>query len=539
MGEHEAAPKTKKKRFRRLRWFIIPIVLILAIAGVGGYLLVGAVHINGEIKRINGLKHLLPSPKAGVEKATENILLVGSTDRCALSVQNPAYGLCQDGVDGINSDILMVLHLNPNNGTVSILSIPRDLFIPNARSTGANKVDAGLVEGPDQLIAAVEEDFGIPIQHFAELNFETFANVVNDLGGVKMYFPMPVYDKESGLNITTPGCHDLNGVEALQVVRSRHLHYDPPGSGLSMSDPLDWPQDPLSDLSRIRRTHEFLRVLAAAVSKKGLDNPFTDEDLIGDVASQLQVDPGLTLTAMVNIALTYHAANPYKSIQLTLPVVVDANLAYQYQGYNYGNVEFPDEPVDQQTIDSVLGINATTDSMTGLPLPAPTSVKVAVENGTGINGEGDSTTAALQRDGYSVVSTTDVTPVGPESETLVEYDSKSLEGDAERVARSLTGAVILAFDSVPAGAQVAVVTGSDFAVMPPTTTAPTTTTTTASSASSSTSSTTTSTTAPPTAAQSPTPTNTGSDQLTAPSPANSPLAPFDPRSCTASGGEGP
>jgi LCP family protein required for cell wall assembly len=326
MGDHETAPKTKRKRFRRLRWFIVPIVLILAIAGVGGYLLVGAVKINGEIKRIQGLKHLLPSPKAGVEKATENILLVGSTDRCALSVQNPAYGLCQDGVDGINSDILM------------ILSIPRDLFIPNARATGANKVDAGLVEGPDQLIEAVEEDFGIPIQHFAELNFETFATVVNDLGGVKMYFPMPVYDKESGLNITTPGCHDLNGIEALQVVRSRHLHYDPPGSGLSMSDPLDWPQDPLSDLSRIRRTHEFLRVLAGAVSKKGLDDPFTDEDLIGDVANQLQVDPGLTLSAMVNIAVTYHATNPYKSIQLTLPVVVDANLAYQYQGYNYGKV---------------------------------------------------------------------------------------------------------------------------------------------------------------------------------------------------------
>jgi hypothetical protein len=349
---------------------------------------------------------------------------------------------------------------------------------------------------------------------------------------------MPVYDKESGLNITTPGCHDLNGIEALQVVRSRHLHYDPPGSGLSMSDPLDWPQDPLSDLSRIRRTHEFLRVLAAAVSKKGLDNPFTDVDLIKDIASQLQVDSSFSLTDMIGIGETYHGVNAYKSIQLTLPVIVDANLSYQYEGYSYGNVEFPIEPQDQQAIDSVLGINANTDSMTGLKLPTASSVKVAVENGTGVSDQADSTAAALERDGYSVVSTGDVAPVGPESETLVEYDSKSYEAEAEKVARSLTGAVTLAFTTVPAGAQVAVVTGSDFGVVAPSATVPTTSTT--SSPSSSSSSTTTSTTAASTTApQSPTPTNTGGDQLTAPSAASSSLAPFDPRSCTASGGEGP
>ena len=42
----------------------------------------------------------------------------------------------------------MILHLNPATTTVSILSIPRDLFIPNARSDGANKIDAALYEGP-------------------------------------------------------------------------------------------------------------------------------------------------------------------------------------------------------------------------------------------------------------------------------------------------------------------------------------------------------------------------------------------------------
>src|ERR1019366_917603 len=111
----------------------------------------------------------------------------------------------------------MILHLNANKHTVSILSIPRDLFVPNARTTGANKIDAALYEGPSQLVAAIQEDFGIPINHYVELNFDTFAQVVDVLGGINMYFPMEVFDAYSGLNITSTGCIHLNGYRALQV----------------------------------------------------------------------------------------------------------------------------------------------------------------------------------------------------------------------------------------------------------------------------------------------------------------------------------
>ena len=141
-----------------------------AAAGYGWYL-------NHEIHRID-LRNLTSAPVKGADAGTENILMIGSTDRCALKVQNPAYGLCSQGVNGVNSDVVMILHLNPTNNSLSILSIPRDLFVPNARSDGANKIDAALYQGPDQLINAIEEDFGIPIQHFVELNFDSFINVV-------------------------------------------------------------------------------------------------------------------------------------------------------------------------------------------------------------------------------------------------------------------------------------------------------------------------------------------------------------------------
>ena len=224
-GPAHAAPR-KRSRKRTVAWVTgsLLLVLVLIVGATAGY----AWYLNHEIHRID-LKNLTSAPIKGDDAGTENILMIGSTDRCALKVQNPAYGLCSQGVNGVNSDVVMILHLNPANGSLSILSIPRDLFVPNARSDGANKIDAALYQGPDQLIAAIEEDFGIPIQHFVELNFDSFINVVDALGGIKMYFPEPVFDAYSGLNIQTTGCIQLNGTQALQVVRARHLQYKGPG----------------------------------------------------------------------------------------------------------------------------------------------------------------------------------------------------------------------------------------------------------------------------------------------------------------------
>ncbi|HEV3367672.1 MAG TPA: LCP family protein, partial [Acidimicrobiales bacterium] len=178
-----AAAGGKRKRpgrHRKAKWILgsLGTVIVLVVAGTAGY----AWYLNHEIHRID-VRGLTDVPTSGADAGTENILMVGSTDRCALSVQNAAYGLCSQGVNGVNSDVVMILHLDPAKHTVSILSIPRDLFVPNARTTGANKIDAGLYQGPSQLVASINENLGIPIQHYVVLNFDTFANVVNALGG--------------------------------------------------------------------------------------------------------------------------------------------------------------------------------------------------------------------------------------------------------------------------------------------------------------------------------------------------------------------
>jgi LCP family protein required for cell wall assembly len=507
-------------RHRRLWWVLgtVGVVLVVLVGGTAGY----AWYLNHEIHRID-VRGLVDVPTSGADAGTENILLVGSTDRCALTVQNAAYGLCSQGVNGVNSDVVMILHLNPTTHSVSILSIPRDLFVPNARSTGANKIDAALYEGPSQLVAAINENFGIPIQHYVVLNFDTFANVVDALGGVKMYFPEPVYDAYSGLKVLTPGCISLDGVHALQVVRARHLQYKP--AGVTTPYPDYWPFENQSDLARIRRDHEFLRVLATAVSKNGLSNPITDEQLISSVAPQLEVDKSFSTSDMVSLVLNFHGVDANQAPQLTLPVQVDQFGSYLYKGGYYGDIEFPSNVQDDQVVDQFLGIDATTDTMTGKPLPAPSAVTVSVLNGSGVTNQATTTSTALAALGFTMVGVGDSPPVGAEAETVVYYASRTPAdmAAAQAVAKSLSGAVIVALGPTTDGAQVTVVTGTQFTVNTPATPAAPAATTGA-----------TATTAPAVAASATTTTTTPSNgAFQAPTAAVSPLQPWDPRACPA------
>ncbi|HVA04293.1 MAG TPA: LCP family protein [Acidimicrobiales bacterium] len=509
-GRADIRKKTRSRTTRRLfRIGLVVAAAIVVIAGAGiGY----AEYISHKIHRVV-VNDLVAQPPSGVE----NIVLVGSTSRCALKQQNKAFGLCSEGVTGVNSDVVMILHVDPTKHTAAILSIPRDLFVPNARATGANKIDAALVEGPQQLVSAIEEDFGIPINHYVELNFDSFQGVVNALGGIKMYFPEPVFDAYSGLNVPAAGCRPLNGFQALEVVRARHLVYK--GPNVKTNNHADWTPDPQSDLSRIRRDHEFLRVLATAVDKKGLGNPITDHDLLLAVAPQLQVDSALSLSSMFGLVTTFHDINIQKTPQQTLPVIVLSSLSYLYQGYDYGNVELTSQPADLQAISSFLGIGTDTNTMTGKLLPSPGSVTVSVLNGTGLTGQAGKTASALDALGFNVVGEGDSPASGSLSETYVYYSSPSHLADAEQVLHSLSGTATLGKAPTSFGADVTVVTGSNFAVNAPTPAK--------SSSSGSKTTATTPTTSAPTVST-----------LQAPTPLSQALAPFDPRSCTASGAEG-
>jgi LCP family protein required for cell wall assembly len=494
---------------------VVVVLVLISSGAVWGY-----VHYQLDSIHTVAAPHLAQTVRVPAESAAgldpENILLIGNETRAGIT--NPAeiqeFGSPQ-ALSGSLSDVIMILHLNPRADTASLLSIPRDLFVPMPPGSPVGpyeKIDAALndgADGPDNLIQAITGDLGIPINHFIELTFDGMQAVVNSLGGINLDFPEKLYDQQSSLNVTTTGCQHVNGAEALALVRSRHLQYDPPGDNAPQAD---WPYDPESDLARIARDHTFLRVLATTAIAGGFTNPIKANDFIGAVINDIVIDPGLR-NQLISLATHYRKINPAAVPELTLPITTVNN--YNYAGSNIGDVDFPVQPLDNQVI-------AQWD---GSALPAPTAPAVVdVYNLAGSYNLATDTANALHADGLNATVGGDKEVPGSPTETLIYYPPASL-AQALDVLGHLSGAVMLQADSALPAGTIEVDAGSLLSITnaatPTTSVAPTTTTSGASSSPAS--------TAPATTATTTVPTPDGEK----PSSSSDQLQPWDPIACPA------
>jgi LCP family protein required for cell wall assembly len=440
----------------------------------------------------------------------ENILLIGNETRAGQTKVN--FGNSSE-LTGTLSDVIMILHLDPKKKTASILSIPRDVFVPMPAGSPVGsyqKVDAALNDGklgPNNLAEAITQDFGIPINHYVEVDFDGFLQTVDALGGIKVDFPELLYDAYSGLDISKTGCQLIHGQQALALVRSRHLQYDRPG--VSPDDVSDWPYDPESDLARIVRDHTFVRILASTAESEGVADPLKLNAFLGAVINQLTIDPGLK-KQLITLILHYHDIDPFAAPATTIPVTQvtgEDGDGYDFDGNQEGDVEFTDYPSDLSVIEKW--------DPGAIPSPVKPSA-VVVNNISGNDGFASTVGSALQADGFKVTSEQNGTDPGYESETLVQYHPGQL-ADGIAVVEKLSGAVVLqSLASVPSG-TVDVQAGSVLAVHQTAKTAKTSPTS-AESSSSSTTTGSTATTVPTPGGQAP---SSSTDQET----------PYDPRSC--------
>lgn len=430
---------------------IIALVLVIAAAGYGY-----ARYRYDQIHKV-GVNGLAQSGTAGTNQPM-TILLVGDNCRsCLNGKQAGSFGTGAE-VGGGRSDVTMLLHLDPRTHQASLLSIPRDLFLPIPGTTNENRVDAALNSGPAQLVATIEDDLGIPIDHYVELNFDTFQDVVNAIGGLNMYFPVPVRDSYSGLDITSPGCVHLNGFQALAVVRARHMYYLQDGV---------WQYDGLGDISRIKRDHEFLKVLASQVYSRGIGNPLTANALLGSVAKDLTIDSGLSESTLVGLILDYRHVNAAKVPTQTLPVDVDP-YPYYFQGIDYGDVVLPESVPDRAAIEAFLGLKAAPDAAL-----APQAIKVAVLDGTGSPAQTAQVVGALGQLGFHATDAGSVTPAGNPAESVVYYPA-GRQAQAQRLADDLGGSVALGLGGPATGSTLTLVTGTGLGVAGPAPVTPTT-----------------------------------------------------------------
>ena len=143
----------------------------------------------------------------------------------------------RDYVYDQNTDTLIVAAINRATDQVSMLSIPRDLwvYIPEygyGRINTAQRIGYRLNyeegRGPGLLMRTIEENLGIPIDHWVRVGFEGFAQAVDELGGVDLLVPCrtnlqyhaPTSDEQQEI-ILEPGMHHMDGTTALRYVRTR------------------------------------------------------------------------------------------------------------------------------------------------------------------------------------------------------------------------------------------------------------------------------------------------------------------------------
>ena len=215
----------------------------VAAAGTAGTLVAARDAID-TVARTPGVAEVLSPETAEVE----NFLLVGSDSRAGADPDSPdAGGIGTEAdVSGSRSDTIMVMRRDKATGVASLLSIPRDLWV-DIPGRGHSRINSAYNDGPAVLVQTVQQALGIPIHHYMEVDFFGFKDIVDALGGVEICFDYPARDEHTGLYVAEPGCHVLDGVQALAYARSRHYQeYREDG---------DWHEDGTSDARRSTGVH--------------------------------------------------------------------------------------------------------------------------------------------------------------------------------------------------------------------------------------------------------------------------------------------
>jgi LCP family protein required for cell wall assembly len=297
-----------------------------------------------------------------------NILLIGSDSRVGLSgIVAAQTGATSDTVIGQRSDVVKIVHIDPNAGTISMISIPRDTMVTllaNQALYGQfNRINVNFGNGPSLLAQTITANFGIPIHQTIVVSFAGLINAADAIGGVYMNFPYPSRDPYSGLYIKHAGCQLIIGPQALALTRSRHMYYNVKGlsnwpKGLTANDlaystvdddevyNLGWLYDGSSDFGRIDRQDAFLRAMIDAAKK--LYNPLTLNNFIEKLPEGITLDKTISLDELIGLAERFHSINANSILTYTLPTVAEDNT-------DLGDVLYVAQPYAQQQLVSVFG----------------------------------------------------------------------------------------------------------------------------------------------------------------------------------------
>ncbi|MBU5465350.1 LCP family protein [Virgibacillus sp. MSJ-26] len=255
-----------KRSKKKWIWITVSIILILLISG-GAY----AAHLYNKTSNV-------------IEESHEKV----GRDNEHSALREEAVDPIEDNVTvlflGVDTseerayeeksrtDAMLVATFNKDEGTVKLLSIPRDTYVYVPEIGYNTKINhAHFHGGPKASVETVEDYLNVPIDYYVSLNFEAFIEVVDSLNGITYDVPyemeeMDSKDKTDAIHLY-PGRQKLDGEEALALVRTRK--YD-------------------SDIERGKRQQEVIEIIADKVTSAS--SIFKLNQLIEAIRPNLKTD---------------------------------------------------------------------------------------------------------------------------------------------------------------------------------------------------------------------------------------------------------
>ncbi|MEU8588177.1 LCP family protein [Streptomyces sp. NPDC048664] len=444
-------------RRRRPRWAARMLtalsVSVLAAAGIGHAVIAG---VDADISRIDPFRDMKDRPAGGHGM---NILLVGTDGRDGVTEQE-RHAFHLGGAPCHCTDTVMIVHISADRERASVVSLPRDSYAQapafTDRATGvrhpaqALRLNAAYAEGgPGLTVRTVEAMTQLKIDHYMEVDFVSFMKTVDALGGVRVCTATPLKDGYTGLDLA-PGTHLLNGGQALQYVRSRHV-------------------DAASDMSRMQRQQRFLAALIDRATSSGvLLNPIRFREVTGAVLGSVRADPDFGANELLDLSRAMRTFSPRSSEFTTVPL---ADTTFHVDGLG-STVKWDDaraRALFRSLRDDRPLTPAAPRHRAKAPAPAvvavpPQQIRVQVQNGTPESGLGKRVDDQLAATGFRTTGQPADAADRSTRHTVILYDPRW-----DRSARSLAAA-LPGSELRPAPGQgelLKVVAGSDFTQVHP------------------------------------------------------------------------
>ncbi len=304
-------------------------------------------------------------PPLGPAGPARNILIVGTDDSEGIDPNDPI--LTARNQQSL-ADVLMLLRVDPRLNQISLLSVPRDLWVPIDGADRSLKINSAYAFEKDtederntRLLNTFRDALDVPVNNMIVLNWAGFKGLVDLVDGVNVCFPRPARDLKTGLVVNAVGDQTLYGSQALAFVRSReYAEQNADGT---------WSIDPTSDLGRISRQQQLLRQLVDQTS--GILDPTKLHSVALKAIDNVTIDQNLTIDDMIDLARRFASLEGDELRTLTLETFP---IERESRGVQYSALNLLDNEANETTLDIFRGFEPTQ--------PLPKRVSLTVQGGS-------------------------------------------------------------------------------------------------------------------------------------------------------------